>query len=591
MRGLTSIFDYVGRKPCLFLMCRIFVLTLVFGIVLLTGCSKGSQAITTFHYDNYRTGWNKSESTLTATNVSSNNFVQLSYAPIALDEQVDTQPLVVPGLRMVNGQGIGADDVVYVATENNSVYAIDGNTGKVLAQTNFGKPVPVAAITGCHNNGASVGINGTPVIDLSTNTMYVIAFTMDADGAAYHIHALDLATLKDKVSATEITATHPGAQGSTISFFPGSHRQRAALLLANGNIYAAFGSFCDFTISTSQPRGWILGWEQYHEGQKQKLTPLKSSIVTNEQTDSNEKVFLSSVWMSGSGLAADDDGSIYAVTGNTDSGTYNNGRTHGAPPGRNLGESVIKIAPDLSKVSDWFTPSNAADLDKADLDFGSGGVMLLPGEFSTPNGKAHLATAAGKFGTMYVLDATRMGHGGPGLAATPAPLAEEDIGYCFCSQSYFLGANGPTIVSSGGGFNWGSDPEYVPGTVHLWSVSNLLTPNANVPSASATLRVEDQGKSLDLTQESAQSAGFFTSVSGVGKDAIIWAVVRPDKNFNMTLYAFSQTVSNGTLTQLFKGQAGTWRNLHGNANTVPVVANGRVYVASYKELRVFGLMH
>ena len=90
---------------------------------------------------------------------------------------------------------------------------------------------------------------------------------------------------------------------------------------------------------------------------------------------------------------------------------------------------------------------------------------------------------------------------------------------------------------------------------------------------------------------SVQDGGFFTSVSGVGPTAIIWAVVRPDKNSNMNLYAFSQTVSNGALTQLFKGQAGTWPNTGGNANTVPVVANGLVYVASYKQLNVFGLSH
>jgi hypothetical protein len=320
-------------------------------------------------------------------------------------------------------------------------------------------------------------------------------------------------------------------------------------------------------------------------GQTQALAPLGALVVTNAQAETTTGFYLSSVWMSGSGLAAGNDGYIYAVTGNSsDSGsngtTYNNGSTSGAPAGNNFSESVIKVAPDLSGVKDWFTPSNVATLDHNDWDFGSGGVLLLPGGFSSPNGTIELATAAGKVGTMYVLNANNLGHGGPGQTTSPAPLTTENIGYCWCNQSYFFGANGPTIVSSGGG-NGQGEP-YVAGTVHLWSIPSLSIPASG-------LALVDEGKSQDITKPTGQDGGFFTSVSGLGKDAIIWAVTRPDSSNNMMLYAFSQTISSGTLTQLFKGQAGTWPNQNGNANIVPVVANGRVYVATYKQLDIFGL--
>lgn len=555
-------------------------------VILLAGCG-GPQSVVTYHYDNNRTGWNENEKTLKAANVSSSSFELLPYSPISVDDQVDTQPLVVPGLKVVGGKNIGSDDVVYVTTENNSVYAIDGNSGTILVQTNLGKPVPVQAQKNCFNNGVNVGINGTPVIDLSSSTMYVIAYALINNSPEYFIHVLDITTLNDKVPPAKIAASQPGPNGSTITFYPGSHRQRAALLAANGNVYAAFASFCDEQLSPDQPRGWILGWRQLQPGQTA-LASLNNSIVTDAQAQTSNGYYLSSIWMSGSGLAAGNDGNIYAVTGNSSAQTYNNGAPCNAncpPAGNNYSESVIKVKPDLSAVTDWFTPSNANTLDANDWDFGSGGILLLPGGLSSPNGNVWLAAVAGKYGTMYVLNANNLGNGGPSVSASPAPLTTENIGYCWCSESYFFGANGPTIVSSGGGRPQGPGQSYVAGTVQLWSIPSLSIPASG-------LQLTNEGTSQDIVQPSVQDAGFFTSVSGVGPDSIIWAVVRPDKNSNMYLYAFSQTISNGTLTQLFtKKQAGTWLNTRGNANTVPVVANGLVYVASYKQLDVFGLSH
>ena len=510
--------------------------------------------VLTYKYDNYRTGWNNTESTLTTTNVSSTKF-GLLLPPVSLDDQVDTQPLVLTGLATVNGQATNGDDVVYVTTESNTVYAIDGATGAILASRNLGKPVSVPL--GCNNNGPNVGINGTGVIDQASNTFYVITYTNEGGTPTYRIHALDVTTLADKVSPPVITASHAIGGGGTFTFNASVQRQRPALLAENGNVYAGFGSFCDFKANIS--RGWVLGWKQGT------LAPLPANQVPDTKATSSGTFFLSSVWMSGSGLAADGNGDIFVVVGNTGGGAYD------GSGGTNFSESVIKLSPDLTKVLDWFTPTNVNSLDGADLDFGSGGVLVVPGKW-TAN---YLAAATGKVGTMFVLNSNNLGHGPPG-GPSPTPLASPTVGYCWCNESYFFDANlGPVIVSSGGG-NGQGEPA-MPETIQLWAVQKtgpLLT---------------NAGKSADLSG-TGQDGGFFTAVSGYGPNAIIWAVLRPDGSNTMRLLAFSEHVSGaGTLTQLFSGNAGTWPNQGGNANIVPVVANGRVYVATYKQLAIFGL--
>jgi hypothetical protein len=586
------------------------------GFMLLAACAGTQVAVLTYHNDNNRTGSNINETTLTPANVASSKFGLLPYSTtIAIDDQVDTQPLVVPGLTTVGGNPTKGDDVVYVTTENNSVYAIDGWTGNQLAYRNLGTPVQMPQ--NCGNNGRNVGINGTPVIDQPSNTMYVIAYTMENNAPVYRIHALDITTLQDKVPTAPLNLTGTGPNGWSFPFQSTYQRQRAALLEANGNIYAAFASFCDQDTNTSeqnQPRGWVLGWTQWQPGQTTALAPLAGNFVTDQQQQSSTGFYLSSIWMSGSGLATSNIGTpanpppgtsiklyIYAVVGNSNpnGATYNNGTTAGAPVGNNYSESVIALSPDLTQVVDWFTPngatSGASYLDENDLDFGSGGILMLPGGYSTPTGTistatgpvstgaVSLASAAGKDGTMYVLNAGLLGHGGPNVAASPAPLASPFIGACWCNQSYFYGNHGPTIVSSGGG-----NPQigsYQPATVQLWSIpGGSITPSG--------LPLTNEGASIDLAHDvggTGHDGGFFTSTSGLGTNAIIWAVPRANNNGQVYLYALSQTVTNGTLTELFKGLAGTWPNMNANSNIVPVVANGHVYVASNKQLSVFGL--
>jgi hypothetical protein len=272
-----------------------------------TAIQAWSQAVTTYHYDNHRTGWDSKETSLTPTNVASSYFGLLR--TVALDDQVDSQPLYMPAMNITSGQFQGTHQVVYVATENNSVYAIDAGGGAVLLKANFG--APVSKPLGCKNNGPNVGITSTPVIDKATNTLYVMVYTQQSSGPAYLLHALDLGNLTDKVAPRLVTASQTLSDGSTFHFNAKYQRQRPALLLANSNVYAAFGSFCDLAPSLS--RGWLLGW------QAGTLTPLAANRVFNTQATSPNNYFMSPIWMSGFGPSTDDLGNLLVLTGNSES--------------------------------------------------------------------------------------------------------------------------------------------------------------------------------------------------------------------------------------------------------------------------------
>jgi hypothetical protein len=515
---------------------------LVAAVVLFIGSMAAAQtAVTTYHNDNYRTGWNSNESTLTPANVNSSSFGPLF--SVKLDDQVDAQPLVVPAVTIAGG----THDVVYVVTENNTVYAIDANVGTLLLSKNLGTPVQNPL--GCTNNGPNVGINSTPVIDPSTNTLYVIDYTQVNGGSISHrVHALDLGSLTDKVAPVVVAGSHTLSDGTTFAFNARYQRQRPALLLANGNVYAGFGSFCDFSANLS--RGWLLGWNAAT------LAPLSANEVFDIQPSSPNNFFLSSIWMSGYGPAADDSGNILFVTGNSDpSGTTYDGVT-------NIQESVVKVSANLTSVVDLFTPSNQASLDQGDTDFGSGGAMILPDQ---PSSYPHLAVAAGKDGHMYLMNEDKLGGYSPNKNHV---MGSQNVGACWCGQSYFVD---PTdglarVVSSGSN------------RVQVWKVQT--SPNPKLIGVTSG------------TVSSGQDPGFFTSVSSNGNASpIIWALSRPlsPAQPGISLYAFNPKAGGSKMTLLYKNQAGTWPNQGGNSNLVPVVANGKVYVASYAELQVFGL--
>lgn len=518
--------------------------------------------VTTYHYDTWRTGWNRQETALSPTTIRKGSFGELRSVP--LDEQVDAQPLVVANLEF-DGR---PRDVVYVATENNTVYAIDASLGSILRTRSLGMPVPADMLgiprpgvrTGCGNNGPVVGINSTPVIDRDNGLLYVVYFTVENGEPTYRLRALDLSSLADRIASPFgrlISASSILSDGSKLDFIPRVSRQRSALLLANGNVYAAFGSFCDHDQGST--RGWLLGWKA------DTLVPLSANEVTDRRAHTPQNYFLSSIWMSGYGVAADESGNVYFITGNSD-------KT--APPvidqNVNLQESVVKVKGDLSAVLDYFTPSDGAfgmhELDKGDMDFGASGALVIPGDQS--GAVRHLAIASGKSGKMYLLDRDDLGKFDP--SGINHVLDAVDIGRCWCGQSYFVGPDGiGRVVSSGGD------------TLTAWQVR----------TSSSVKLIRDWDAQEKLANLVFQK-GFFTSISSNGEapdTALIWAVQRPAKAApapkELTLWAFD--AKDGT--KLATLPAGGWPNTGGAANTIPVVANGKVYVASNKELKVFGL--
>lgn len=511
-----------------------------------------SLAITTHHVDTGRTGWNAKETVLTPASMTAGGFGLR--ATVSLDEQVDAQPLYVAAETIA---GKGVHNVLYVATENNTVYAIDADSGQVLISRTLGPPVPMSVLPGqCNNNSVNVGITSTPVIDPVGQTIYVLTYTYESSTPVYRLHALDLGSLREKMATRYITGYSTLNDGSQYRFKASVSRQRAALLLASGNIYAAFTSFCD--NSPSLIRGWVFAW------QAATLTPLPKNLLGDTLKTSPKNFFLSTVWMSGMGIAADPSGSIYFVTGNSDP-------TDTAPMALDMSQSVLKFSSDLGTLQSSFTPGNPTTgysvLETKDDDFGAGGITLLPKQ---PGAYPNLAVAAGKAGVMYLLNRDSLGGYQNG---TDNVLWSQSIGNrCWCGESYFQGTDGVArVVSSGGNI------------AMVWRLNT---------SSSAKPTFTKESSTPALT--SGQDSGFFTAISSNGTAAhsqIIWAVSRPVTTSpgTVTLYAFDpSTIASGQAAQLYSGAAGTWTS-QGNANIVPLVANGQVYVASYKQLAIFGL--
>ncbi|MBV9693045.1 MAG: hypothetical protein JO261_05035, partial [Alphaproteobacteria bacterium] len=467
--------------------------------LLLAAAAAQAADVNTYHNDSYRTGWNPAESVLTPSAVrkGANGRTFKMIGSVALDDQAYAQPLIKTAQAI---QGQGTHDVVYVATESNTLYAIDANDGSVLLSRNFGPPVPINALPGgCGNNGPTIGIESTPVIDPATSTLYLIAYTYTNSVQQYHLHAVDLSTLADVVPAVKVTASAKLDNGITYRFNAAVSRQRSALLLANGNVYAGFASFCD--VSADKSRGWVLGW------QKDTLTPMAHNELTNVLASAPDNFFLSSVWMSGYGLASNPStGDIYFVTGNSDySGTT-------LDPKKNIAESAVQMSADLSTVKSLFTPPDAVTLENQDTDYGSGGFLLIPPQ---PNQPFDLGAAAGKDGNLYFFNADNLGTG-----MSNTNLGTYGVGSCWCGQSYYTAADGTGRVVTSGGDN-----------AAVWKVKSGAHPKLVSLVASQSIGGN-------------QDPGFFTSISSNGTTdgtAVIWAVSRPDgtAQHNVSLFAFN----------------------------------------------------
>ncbi|HLJ51019.1 MAG TPA: hypothetical protein VKU01_33660 [Bryobacteraceae bacterium] len=331
--------------------------------------------VLTAQYDNARTGATLTETALTPANVNSSKFGKLFSLPV--DGDVYAQPLYLPHIEM---PGKGTHNVLFVATEHDSVYAFDadGSSSEPLWRVNFltdGATTVRAQDVRCPFILPEIGITPTPVIDYPSGTIYVLARTKEDGRYVHRLHALAITTGAEKFGGPVEIKT-PGFNG--LRELP-----RAALLLAKGQVYLTWGSSCD----VGPYHGWVMAYDAH------KLT---QTAVLNTSPDSEE----SGIWQSDNGPAADDDGNVYVATGN--------GKFTLASNGHDYGDSLLKLGLASSglKVLDYFTPPNEQLLNKEDDDLGSGGPVVLP---RAKGDKRQLVLVGGKDGRLYALDRDHLG--------------------------------------------------------------------------------------------------------------------------------------------------------------------------------------
>jgi hypothetical protein len=498
--------------------------------------------VTTYKYDSSRSGQNLTESALTLANVTSSTFGLLRTLPV--DGLVDAQPLYLSQLAV----GGSPHNAVFVATEHDSVYAFDSDSGALLWHVSLlGSGETTSDARGCSQVVPEIGVTSTPVIDRtagSHGTVYVVAMSKDAQ-SAYHqrLHALDLTTGAELLNGpVDITASYPGTGTATSSFTPGSYEERAALLLLNGTIYTSWTSHCDIP----QYGGWIISFAQ---------STLARNGVLNVAANSSAGP---AIWMAGGGPAADSSGNIYLLTANGAFETTLD--ANGFPNGQDFGNSFLKISNVNAglKVLDYFTMFNEVAESNGDQDLGSGGAMLLPDLMDSTNAVRHLMVGAGKDGNVYVVDRDSMGK----FSAT-------------ANNNY------QTLTGVLTGGIW-STPAYFNGAVYYGNVSGTLKAFA---ISSAKLGATPQSQSAT----SFTYPGTAPSVSANGTaNAIVWA----HENSNPgVLHAYDATnlaheIYNSSQAAANRDQFGA-----GNKYITPIVADGKVFVGTTNSVAVFGLLH
>jgi hypothetical protein len=514
----------------------------------------------TSHYNLARDGTNTKEYVLTPSVVNSTTFGKLFSC--STDGVVYTQPLWVPNVS------VGADkhNAVLVGTEHDSIYAFDADRAPCVTLwqasmldsahgASAGEiAVPFADLFGVDDVQPEVGITGTPVIDPSSSTLYVVSKSEDSSGEFHQrLHALDLSTGNEKFGGpANISASVVGAgydsSGATVTFNPHNEFQRAGLALVNGVVYVTWASHGD----VNPYHGWIIGY---------KATDL-SRVATYNITADGER---GGIWMSGAAPAADSGNVIYLSTGN---GTFDHDST--VTPNTDLGDSVVRLTTSSGiSLSDWFSPFDQADLASRDRDLGSSGVILLPDQSSGP---AHLLVTGGKEGTLYLINRDSMGH--------------------FCG----------TCTSATGDTNTvqriATNPLF--GTPAFWQNGLYVSPFSDKVMVFAF----DPATGKFNTNPTSQSPtsipfpGSSPSISSLGASSgVVWAIDSskygtPGKNGlgPAVLHAYDAT---NLATELWNSsQAASNRDQAGQAAkfSVATVANGKVYLGTRSTLEAYGLL-
>jgi hypothetical protein len=521
---------------------------------LVLGCTFLSAAqvyVTTYHNDNSRTGQNLQETILTTANVNSTSFGKLFSQP--LDGYSYSQPLYVPNLAIPNQ---GTHNVIYVATMNDSVYAFDadnnaGSNAQPLWTVNFTDPakgittVPEAAVHCTDPVTTQVGVFSTPVIDTSSNTLYVLARTLESGLFYQRLHALDITTGAEKfggpvaIEAT-VSGTGVGSKNGQIQFDPKLQSQRSALLLQNGLVYIAWSSLCDY----SSYHGWVMAFNS------QTLSPAGVWLATANGSKGG-------IWQSGNGPAGDSSFNTFTPTGN---GTFdaNTG-------GIDYGESVVKLAPPANgtfSVSDYFTPYNYATNNANDLDIASAGMVLLPDQTGP---YPHLLVQGSKAGDLYLINRDNMGHFN---ATGNSQIVQYLVGVVsgmWASPSWW---NNNIYVSGNGG------------PIKAYSFSPTTELLSTKPTSISGSYYPYPGTTVSIS-------------SNQTSNGIVWALDNANwatKNGPAYLYAYDAT---NLATQLYSSKTNQTRDNPGPAIkfTVPTIANGKVYVTTQSGLAVYGLLN
>ncbi len=489
----------------------------------------GNPGYYTYHYDNERTGWNPKETKLSTATVASGRFRLVR--TLATDSVVYAQPLYAPQVRT----RFGTRNVVYIASEGDSVYAYDSDSGQALWRRNFTDPaagitaVVRTSVADCPSISPTIGISSTPVIDPARHTLYVvdkIQITRNGN-TSYHnqLHALDLSDGSDRVSPAEIGGSIKLADGSSTTFFDQRQQNRPGLALANGAVYVAFGSSCDAVPGAVH--GWVFGYE---------ASTLRH-VATLDTTASAPDTYLGSIWQSTVAPAVNAKGELFFATGN---GTFDPSAGRGS-----YDDSILRTSSELA-VRDYFAPKNNLALSITDQDVGSTGVMLVPYGKDT---RVHLAVSGAKNGVMYLLNQDNLGHYDPAANRILQEITLE---------------NAPNSLYGG--------PAYYRGFLY-WGAGAQ-------PMQAFALKVSPTPKLVPASQTKNSFPGEGGEIPAVSSDgtkpgtAVVWATTRPPQGGTIELYAYDARDLGRTL---FSGAAGQWLAA-GDAFLTPTVAAGHVFV-------------
>jgi PQQ enzyme repeat len=501
--------------------------------------------VVTYKNDLARTGQNLTESVLTLANVNPASFGQLRF--LATDGKVDAEPLYLAGLTV---QG-AMHNVVFVATENDSVYAFDADSGAVLWHASVlaaGETVDDLPLYGCGQVVPTIGITATPVIDRSAGPngiIYIVAMSKATAASSYHqrLHALDVTTGAEALNGpVDISATYPVGVGTT-TFDPAQYEERAALLLSRGVIYTSWTSHCDVPPYS----GWVIAYSQ---------STLARTAVFNAAPNSGGAG--PAIWMSGGGPAADSTGDVYLLTANGVFETVLD--SNGFPNQGDYGNSFLKLstAGGALTVADYFTMYNEVSESNADQDLGSGGILLLPDLTDSGGAVRHLAVGAGKDGNLYVVSRDSLGK------------------FSSSGNNIWQQLSG---VLGGGIF---STPAYFNAALYYGPVGAALTAftvkNAQLSSAPSS-----------ITANTFAYPGTSPAVSANGtSDGIIWA---HENSAPAVLHAYDASNLGQELYNSSQASGGRDQFGAGNKFITPMIADGKVFVGTQGGVAVFGLLH